>query len=123
MEKLIVLHVNALSLKRNLENLKARLEECELGFNIICVSETWFPNTNLQNNSNLSLTGFDSVPDKRLSLKRGFGGCGHGLGGCDGLDGFDGFGGFGGFDGFGGFNGFSGFDGFGRFGRFRSRFP
>ena len=39
---------------------------------------------------------------RRLSLKRGFGGCGHGLGGCDGL------GGFGGFDGFSGFKGFKG---------------
>ena len=39
---------------------------------------------------------------KRLSLKRGFGGCGQGFGGCDGL---------GGFDGLGGLDGFSGFDG------------
>ena len=62
-----------------------------------------------------------------LSLKRGFGGCGHGFDGYDGLGrlgGFDGLGGFGRFDGFsrfGRFNGlgrFCGFDGFSRFGGF-----
>ena len=47
-----------------------------------------------------------------LSLKRGFGGCGHGFSGCDGLGGLGGFGGFNGFDGLGGFDGFSGFNGF-----------
>ena len=30
------------------------------------------------------------------SLKRGFGGCGHGFGGCDGFNVLGGFGGFGG---------------------------
>ena len=35
----------------------------------------------------------------RLSLKRGFGGCGHRLDGCDGLGGLGGFGGFDGFSG------------------------
>ena len=61
----------------------------------------------------------------RLSLKRGFDGCGHGFGRCDGLDGlgrfnrlsgfggFVGLGGFDGLDGFSGFSGFSWFDGFG----------
>ena len=32
-----------------------------------------------------------------LSLKRGFGGCGHGFGRCDGLGGLGGFNGFSGF--------------------------
>ena len=69
------------------------------------------------------ITGYIVKPFKMtvnhwLSLKRGFGGCGHGFGGCDiidGLDGLSGFDGLGGFDGFSGFNGFSefgGFDGF-----------
>ena len=49
----------------------------------------------------------------RLSLKRGFSGCGHGFSGCEGL------GGLGGFGGFSGFSGLGGFDGLGRFGRFR----
>ena len=35
-----------------------------------------------------------------LSLKRGFGRCGHGFDGCDGLGGLDGSGGFSGFDGY-----------------------
>ena len=55
---------------------------------------------------------------KRLSLKRGFGECGHGFDRCDGLGGLgglDGSRGFGGFDGLGGFWGFDGFSGFGRF--------
>ena len=47
------------------KNSKALLEECELVFNIICVSETWCSNTKLQNNLNLSLAGFDSVPYER----------------------------------------------------------
>ena len=37
---------------------------------------------------------------QRLSLKRGFGGCGYGFGGCDG---FSGFGSFSRFNRFGGF--------------------
>ena len=41
------------------------LEERELVYNVIRVSQTWCSNTELQNNSNLSLTGFDSVPYKR----------------------------------------------------------
>ena len=41
--------------------------------------------------------------DVRLSLKYGFGGCGHGFGESDGFDEFSGFGGLSGFDGFGGF--------------------
>ena len=63
MEKLNVLHVNIRSIKRNFEKIKALLEECELVCNI-CVPETWRSDTELQNNSNLSLTGFDSVPYK-----------------------------------------------------------
>ena len=59
-----------------------------------------------------------------LSLKRGFGGCGHGFGGCDGFSGFDGLGGLSGCDGLDGFDRltgfdrFSGFNGFSRFGGF-----
>ena len=53
-----------------------------------------------------------------LSLKHGFGRCGHGLGGCNGLGGFGGFDGFSGCDGLGGFAGFAGFDGFSGFDRF-----
>ena len=65
LEKLNVLHVNIRSIKRNFENLKALLEECEFVFNIICVWETWCSNTKLQSNSNLSPTAFDSVPYER----------------------------------------------------------
>ena len=73
MEKLKVLHVNIQSMKRNFENLKALLEECEFVFNMICVSEKWCSNTELQNNSNVSLTGFDSVPYERSKKNRGGG--------------------------------------------------
>ena len=66
----INIHVNIRSIKRNFENLKALLEECELVFNIICVSEAWYSNTELQNNSNLSLAGFDSVPYERSRKSR-----------------------------------------------------
>ena len=45
-----------------------------------------------------------------LSLKHGFGECGHGFGGFDGLGGFSGFDGFSRFNGFGEFDGFSGLD-------------
>ena len=69
LEKLNVLHVNIRSIKHNFENLKALLEECGFVFNIICVSETWCSNTELQNNSNRSLTGFDSVPYERSTKK------------------------------------------------------
>ena len=74
LEKLNVLHVNIRSIERNFENLKALLEECELVFNIICVSETWCSNTELQNNSNLSLVGIDSVPYERSKKSRRGGG-------------------------------------------------
>ena len=42
----------------------------------------------------------------RLSLKRGFDGCGHGFSECDGLGGLSRLGGFGGFSGFNEFSGF-----------------
>ena len=70
LEKLNVLHVNIRSIKRNFENLIVLLEECELVFNIICVSETWCSNTELQNNSSLYLAGFDSVPYERSKKSR-----------------------------------------------------
>ena len=44
----------------------------------------------------------------RLSLKRGFGGCGHRFDGCYGLGGLGGFSRFGGLDGLGRFCGFDG---------------
>ena len=34
----------------------------------MCVSEMWCSNTELQNNSNLSLTAFDSVLYERLEI-------------------------------------------------------
>ena len=73
LEKLNVLHVNIRSIKRNFENLKALLEECEFVCNIICVSETWCSNTELQNNSSLSVTGSNSVPHERSNKSRGGG--------------------------------------------------
>ena len=57
-------------IKGNFENLKALLEKCEFVFNVTCVSETWCSNTELQNNSNLSLAGFDSVPYERSKKKK-----------------------------------------------------
>ena len=48
-------------------------------------------------------SGFNLTIWFRLSLKSGFGGCGHKFDGWDGLGGFNEFGGFGGFDGFRGF--------------------
>ena len=57
--------------------------------------------TNVLINQNL-------IENKRLSLKRGLGGCGHGFDGCDGLGGL---GGFDGLRGFGRFDEFSAFDG------------
>ena len=50
------------------------MEECELVFNIIYASETWCSNTELQNNSNLSLARFDSVPYERSKKRRRGGG-------------------------------------------------
>ena len=74
LEKLNVLHVKIRSTKCNFQNLKALLEECELVFSIRYVSETWCSNTELQNNSNLSLAGFDSVPYERSKKSRRGGG-------------------------------------------------
>ena len=54
LEKLNVLYVSICSIKHNFENLKALLEECELVLSLICVSETWRLNTELQNHLNLS---------------------------------------------------------------------
>ena len=68
LQKLNVLHVNIRSIERNFEDLKAILEECEFVLNI-CVSEAWCSNTKLQNNSNLSLTGFDFGPYERSKKK------------------------------------------------------
>ena len=75
LEKCNVLHVNIRSIKPNFENLKALLEECELDFNIICVSEIWCSNTELQNNSNLSLADsilFFTKGVKRVGVEAGF---------------------------------------------------
>ena len=70
LERLNFLHVNIGSIKRNFQYLKSLLEECEFVFNIICVSETWCSNSELQNNLKLSLRGFDSIPYERSKRNR-----------------------------------------------------
>ena len=66
LEKINVLLANIRSIKRNFENLKALLEKLLS----IHVSETWCLNTKLQNNWNLSFTGFDSVSYERSKKNR-----------------------------------------------------
>ena len=59
-----------MKIKGNFENLKALLEKCEFVFNVICVSETWCSNTELQNNSNVSLKGLILFLTKEVKKKR-----------------------------------------------------
>ena len=59
------------SIKRNFENLKTLLLEWEFVFNIKNIPETWCPNSEVQYNSNLSLTEFNSVLYEKSKKRRG----------------------------------------------------
>ena len=94
-------------LKKTLSDKLSRLEnnscsEFEKAFLTVLNKQAPLKSKILRHNKNLFMTN-------GLSLKHGFGGCGHGFGRYYGLGGLGGFSGLGGFDGFGGFSGLGGF--------------
>ena len=72
-EMVKVMHINIRSLKQNFENLTTFLKNINFSFDIICVSETWCSEYEIENNSSLLLTNYNTVHLERKQSKRGGG--------------------------------------------------
>ena len=59
-ENVSVLHLNIRSINKNFENFKMFLSNLNLSFSIICFSETWLNDSNVDN-SNYELPNYVSV--------------------------------------------------------------
>ena len=69
-ENVPVLHLNIRSIKKNFENFKMFLSDQNFSFSIICFSEKWLNNSNVDN-SNYELPNCVSVHQIRNHYKRG----------------------------------------------------
>ena len=69
-ENVSVLHLNIRSINKNFENFKMFLSNLNLSFSIICFSETWLNDSNVDN-SNYELPNYVSVHQIRNSYKGG----------------------------------------------------
>ena len=72
-ESFNILHTNIRSLTRNIDSLKELLNETGNMFNIVCLSESWCTNNEINENSSLHLTDFIPIPFERKIKKRGGG--------------------------------------------------
>ena len=69
-ENVSVLHLNIRSINKNLENFKMLLSNLNCSFSIICFSETWLNDSNVDN-SNYQLSNYVGVLQIRKHYKRG----------------------------------------------------
>ena len=69
-ENISVLHLNIRSINKNSENFKMFLLNLNFNFSIICFSETWLNDSNVDN-SNYELPNYVSVHQIRNHYKRG----------------------------------------------------
>ena len=69
-ENVSVLHLNIRSINKNFENFKMFLSNLNLSFSIICFSETWLNDSNVDN-SNYELPNYVSVHQIRNHYKGG----------------------------------------------------
>ena len=69
-ENLSVLHLNIRSINENFENFKMFLSNLNFSFRIICFSETWWNDSNVDN-SNYELPNYISVHQIRNHYKEG----------------------------------------------------
>ena len=70
-DKLSLNHVNIRSMSSNFEKLHNHLLNCSNSFNTICVTETWFTDNDIKNNSNFHLPNFDFIHQERKTGKKG----------------------------------------------------
>ncbi|XP_065681417.1 uncharacterized protein LOC136095111 [Hydra vulgaris] len=70
-----MLHINNRSIQKNFESLKQLLYKIGIKFQIICLSETWCKDKNIENNSNFQLPNYKVIHQVRASNKEGGGLC------------------------------------------------
>ncbi|XP_065654714.1 uncharacterized protein LOC136081332 [Hydra vulgaris] len=70
-----MLHINIISIQKNFESLKQLLYKIGIKFQIICLSETWCKDKNIENNSNFQLPNYKVIHQVRASNKEGGGLC------------------------------------------------
>ncbi|XP_065664405.1 uncharacterized protein LOC136086066 [Hydra vulgaris] len=70
-----ILHVNIRSLQKNFDSLKQFLYKVNMNFQIICLSETWCDDKNIENNYNFHLPNYKVIHQIRTSGKVGGGLC------------------------------------------------
>ncbi|XP_065667861.1 uncharacterized protein LOC136088125 [Hydra vulgaris] len=70
-----ILHINIRSLKKNFESLKQFLYKIKINFQIICLSETWCQDKNVENDSYFQIPNYNVVHQIRDLGKEGGGLC------------------------------------------------
>ncbi|XP_065672061.1 uncharacterized protein LOC136089894 [Hydra vulgaris] len=70
-----ILHINIRSLKKNFESLKQFLYKIKIDFQIICLSETWCQDKNVENDSYFQIPNYNVVHQIRDLGKEGGGLC------------------------------------------------
>ena len=72
-DNLCLIHVNISSMNSNFEKLQDLLLNFSNSFNIICVTETWSTDNDLNNSSAFDLPNFDFIHQERRTGKKGGG--------------------------------------------------
>ncbi|XP_065639635.1 uncharacterized protein LOC136072356 [Hydra vulgaris] len=72
-KKIRIVHINIRSMNKNFENLRHFIEETKNYFDIICLTETWCSQNELNNNSNFHFPNFETILLERQLNKRGGG--------------------------------------------------
>ena len=72
-ENLSLLHLIIISLRSNLDEFHALLEESKRSFNVICITETWLNDHEFKTNSNYHLPNYEEIYYERKTNKRGGG--------------------------------------------------
>ena len=60
-------------MSKNFDNLLDILRDSNYSFNILCITETWYTDSTLKDNSNLHLPNFDLISQERKTNRRGGG--------------------------------------------------
>ena len=65
-----ILHVNIRGLKTNFENFRNLLNNTGTSFNIICLTETWYSNSEIINSSYSNINSYRAIPFERKTNEK-----------------------------------------------------
>ena len=69
-ENISILHINIRGLKTNFENFRNFVNNAGTFFDIICLTETWCSDSEINNNSCFNISNYNAIPFERKTNKR-----------------------------------------------------